>query len=90
MDYIGVAEMQFVHAKHIDKGICKANQIGSKDERAAAPGGHNNGVMQRAADGCIVILGHGGEKNTLSGTQEDKERQLHEAVQVRNILAGSQ
>ena len=82
--------MQSTHARNTDRGIHKANQIGSKDERAAAPGGHNNGVMQRAADGCIVILGHGGEKNTLSGTQEDKERHLSEAVQVRNILLGSQ
>ena len=82
MDYIGVAEMQFVHAKHVDKGICKANQIGSKDERAAAPGGHNNGVTQRAADGCIAIVRHGGEKETLSGAQEDKERHLSEAVHV--------
>ena len=35
--------MQFVHAKHIDKGICKANQIRSKDKRAASPDGHNGG-----------------------------------------------
>ena len=82
--------MQSAHAKHIDKGICKANQIGSKDERAAAPGGHNHLVMQRAADGCIAIVGHGGEKETFSGAQEDKERHLSEAVQVRNILLGSQ
>ena len=82
--------MQSTHARNTDRGIHKANQIGSKDERAAAPGGHNNGVMQRAADGCIAIVGHGGEKETFSGAQEDKERHLSEAVQVRNILLGSQ
>ena len=82
--------MQSTHAWNTDRGINKTNQIGSKDKRAAASGGHNSWVMQRVADGCIAIIGHGGEKNTFSGAQEDKEIQLHEAVQVRNILAGSQ
>ena len=82
--------MQSTHAWNTDRGINKTNQIGSKDKRAAASGGHNSWVMQRVADGCIAIIGHGGEKETFSGTQEDKEIQLHEAVQVRNILAGSQ
>ena len=74
--------MQSTQAQNIDRGVHKANQIGSKDERAAAPGGHNHLVTQRAADGCIAIIGHGGEKETLSGTQEDKERHLSEAVHV--------
>ena len=81
--------MQFTQAQNIDRGVHKANQIGSKDKRAASPGGHNHLVMQRVANGSIAIIGHGGEKNTFSGAQEDKEIQLHEAVQVRNILAGS-
>ena len=82
--------MQSVHAKHIDKGICKINQIGSKNKRLAASGGHNNGVTQRAADGCIAIIGHGGEKETFSGTQEYKAAHLDEAVRVRNVLGGIQ
>ena len=74
--------MQSNQVQNIDRGVHTANQIGSKDKRAAASGGHNNGVMQRAADGCIAIIGHGGEKETFSGTQEDKEIHLSEAVQV--------
>ena len=82
MDCIGVTEMQFVHAKHIDNGICKAKQIRSKDKRAASSGGHNDGVMQRVVDGCTAIIGHRGEKGTLSGAQEDKAIHLSEAVRV--------
>ena len=64
--------MQFTQAQNIDRGVHKANQIGSKDKRAASPGGHNHLVMQRVADGSIAIIGHGGEKETFSGAQEDK------------------
>ena len=74
--------MQFAQAKHIDKGVHEANQEGSKDKRAAASSGHNSWVMQRLADGYIGIIGHGGEKETFSGTQENKEIHLSEAVQV--------
>ena len=74
--------MQSNQAQNIDRGVHKANQIGSKDKRAAASGGHNSWVMQRVADGCIAIIGHGGEKETFSGAQEDKEIHLSEAVQV--------
>ena len=74
--------MQSTQAQNIDRGVHKANQIGSKDETAASPGGHNHLVTQRAADGCIAIIGHAGEKETFSGAQEDKERHLSEAVQV--------
>lgn len=81
--------MQSTQAQNIDRGVHKANQIGSKGrERAAAPGGHNHLVTQRAADGCIAIAGHGRrEGETFSGPQEDKETHLSEAVQVRNVLA---
>ena len=74
--------MQSAHAKHIDKGVHKTNQIRSKKYGAAASSGHNNQVMQRVADGYIAIVGHGGEKETLSGSQEDKKIHLDEAVQV--------
>ena len=74
--------MQSTQAQNIDRGVHKANQIGSKDERAAAPGGHNHLVTQRAADGCLAIVGHGGEKEALSDGQEDKAIHLDEAIQV--------
>ena len=74
--------MQSTQAQNIDRGVHKANQIGSKDKRAASPGGHNHLVIQRVADGSITIIGHGGEKETFSGTQENKEIHLSEAVQV--------
>ena len=56
-------------------------------------GGHGNPLqysyqeipmarMQRVANGSIAIIGHGGEKETFSGAQEDKEIHLSEAVQV--------
>ena len=74
--------MQFTQAQNIDRGVHKANQIGSKDKRAASPGGHNHLVMQRVADGSIAIIGHGGEKETFSDGQENKAIHLDEAVQV--------
>ena len=82
--------MQSNQAQNIDRGVHKANQIGSKDERAASPGGHNHLVMQRVANGSIAIIGHGGEKETFSGTQEYKATHLDEAVRVRNVLGGIQ
>ena len=45
-------------------------------------GGHNHQVTQRAADGCLAIVGHGGEKEALSDGQEDKAIHLDEAIQV--------
>ena len=74
--------MQSTQAQNIDRGVHEANQIGSKDKKTAASGGHNEGVMKRVADGCIAIIGHGGQKETFSGGQEDKEIHLTEAVQV--------
>ena len=74
--------MQSAHAKHIDKGVHKTNQIGSKKQGAAVSGGHNHQVTQRAADGCLAIVGPGGEKEALSDGQEDKAIHLDEAIQV--------
>ena len=70
--------MQFVQAKHIDKGVHEANEEGSKDKRAAASSGHSNWVMQRVVD-HTEITGHGGE-NTFSGAT--KTIHLDETVQV--------
>lgn len=82
MDYIGVTEMQSAHAKHIDKGVCKANQIGPKDEGTAESCGHNHWVVQRIANSNIAIIGHGGEKETFSSPQEDKKVHLGEAAHI--------
>ena len=51
---------------------------------------HKSRIEQWIADGCIAIIGHAGEKETFSGTQEYKAAHLDEAVRVRNVLGGIQ
>ena len=81
-DYTRASEMQFAQAKHMDRGVHEANQAEAKDKRAASPGGHNDGVMQRASDGCTAVTGHRGEKEALSDAHKGKTVHLDEAVQV--------
>lgn len=90
MDHIGVTEMQSAHAKYINKGVRKANRIGRKDEGTAESCGHNHWVVQRIADSNIAIKGHGGEKETFCGPQENEKVHLGEAAHIGNILAGGQ
>jgi hypothetical protein len=45
MDYIGVAEMQCTHAKHIDRRIHKANHIRPSEEGTAQLCGHNYWIV---------------------------------------------
>ena len=90
MDYIGITEIQSAHAKHIDKGVHEAKEIRSENQGAAASCGHNHWVMQRIADCYTAIKGHGREEKTFSGSQENKEIHLGEAVHVGNVLGGCQ
>ena len=48
--------------------------------------------MQSVADGYTAIIGHGGEKETFSGTKKRRLKKIHldEAIQVWGILVGSQ